>query len=559
MACALAGCACVTAAGGAWASRSVDPVAPGAYPVGCSDVTQNFALAPSDADRAAYWEGTSVGGQGHYVTQLLAQPHGAGTFDVAVPDASELFTTFAGQSVAYAAIVCYPTSESNTRPDYFYDAALAKSVPRMQRAGETPLWADADARYPIVLYSHGLGGSPLSREYLQTIVLLASYGYVVVAPFHGDGRFADLNIDGLSDLTRFLFDGGFREVVELQAIRPLSLKAALDTLLADPNYREHVDAERVAGLGTSLGAESLLLYSGARVTTDLLPRLQSAQVMSGGRLKAIAGYVPYFGQRLVPAFGDDQSGLDGMSVPFLGIAGSADDVAPLALTEQGVNRMSGARYVVAFDGLAHTLRQSDLPDIYTWILMFFDAYLNDSEAARGQMARADEVAGGAADSVRIAYTSLPAPSTVQTMFTFPDGQLSADSAQVSVEGSLSGAELKLTLDADKLHRQLAAGDPSGAAGNVYVLALVRGEALGAAESAWYVKLAPPQGWAPLRAPIAAYLENAAASPVDAPLVVEVLSGIDIRSLAGTEIYIGYGVSDTEALTANRYRGVYKVP
>ena len=247
------------ATGIAWAQinplSSVDPrLLPGPYPVGCSDVAQNFALAPGDDDRGNYWEGKSLGGQGHYVTQLLEPQGGALIYNVSVPDVRGLFTTFAGQPVPYAAIVCYPTSAGNTRPDYPYDAALTRFVPRMQRGSEPPLWADANARYPVLLYSHGLSGSPLSGEYLQTITLFASYGYVVVAPFHGDGRFADVTIDGLSDLVRLFFRGGFREDVELQAVRPLSLQSALDALLADPNYRNHVDAGRVAGFGASLGA-----------------------------------------------------------------------------------------------------------------------------------------------------------------------------------------------------------------------------------------------------------------------------------------------------------------
>ena len=410
--CTIALCAWLVAAGGACAQTdplsSVDPRPPGPYPVGCSDVAQNFALAPSDDDRGNYWEGTSFGGRGHYVTQLLVEPQGALVYNVNVPDVRGLFTTFAGQSVPYAAIACYPTSADNTRPDYPYDAALTKFVPKMQRGNEPPLWADANARYPVLLYSHGLSGSPLSGAYLQTITLFASYGYVVVAPFHGDGRFADVSIDGLADVVHLLFGDGFRQDVELQAIRPLSLQSALDALLADPNYRDHVDAERVAGFGTSLGAESLLLFSGAQLTTAFA-NLRSTQVMSDARLKAITGYVPYFGQRLLPAFGDDQSGVDGMTVPFLGIVGTADTTAPLLLTEQGVNRMQGARYVVAFDGLTHTLPLADLPDIYTWTLTFLDAYLHNSAAARAQIARMNEVKGGAVDSVHIDYTPPLAP------------------------------------------------------------------------------------------------------------------------------------------------------
>ena len=406
--CTIAVCAWLMAAGSACALSdplsSVDPhLLPGPYPVGCSNVAQNFALAPSDDDRGNYWEGTSIGGQGHYVTQLLVEPQGALTYNVDVPDVRDLFTTYAGQPVPYAAIVCYPTSADNTRPDYPYDAAPTKFVPKMQRGSEPPLWADANARYPVLLYSHGLSGSPLSGDYLHTITLFASYGYVVVAPFHGDGRFADVSIDGLSDLVQLFFSGAFQEVVELQAIRPLSLQSALDALLADPNYRDHVDAERVAGFGTSLGAESLLLFSGAQLTTAFA-NLHSMQVMSDARLKAITGYVPYFGQRLLPAFGDDQIGVDGMTVPFLGIVGTADETAPLLLTEQGVNRMQGARYVVAFEGLTHDLQLADLPDIYTWALTFFDAYLQNSEAARAQIAIMKEVNGGAVDSVHIAFT-----------------------------------------------------------------------------------------------------------------------------------------------------------
>ena len=555
MACAMVACAWIAAADAAWALGSVEPIGSGPYPVGCSDVSQQFGPATSDEDRAVYWEGASVGGEAHYVTQLLAQPNGAFAYDVSVPEQRDLFATFAGQSVPYVAIVCYPTSDANTRPDYFYDAALTEFVPRMQRAGEAPLWADANTRYPVVLYSHGLGGSPLSGEYLQTIAMLASYGYVVVAPFYGDGRFSELSFDSVTELARYLLEGGFSAAVELQAVRPLSLSAALDALLADPNYREHVDAERVAGLGISLGAESLLLFSGARLTSEWLPRLQSAQVMSDSRLKAIAGYIPYFGQRLLPAFGDNQDGLDGMTVPFLGIGGTADDIAPLLLTEQGVNRMTGARYVVAFDGLTHALHASDLPDIYTWVLTFFDAYLNGSQVALGKIARTNEVAGGATDSVRIAHTPLPAPAAAQSSFTFADGQLPADSAQVSAEGSMSSAVLKVSLDISELSRQLAAADPAGVAGNVYVLALVRGEALDSAEAAWYVKLA--QGWAPLEGSIGAYLANAAAQGATA--VVDVVDGMDIRLLAGTEIYVGFGASDIEALGAGRYRGVYRIP
>ena len=102
----------------------------------------------------------------------------------------------------------------------------------MQRGIDAPIWADAGAHYPVLLYSHGLTGSPLSSEYTQTIALYASYGYVVVAPFHGDARFADLSIGDFSDLRRLFLNNGYRQAIEMQAMRAVGLQGALDRLVA---------------------------------------------------------------------------------------------------------------------------------------------------------------------------------------------------------------------------------------------------------------------------------------------------------------------------------------
>ena len=213
---------------------------------------------------------------------------------------------------------------------------------------DKPLWADAAFHYPLILYSHGLDGSPLSAGYLETIMRFASYGYVVAAPFHGDPRFANVHYDGLSDLVRLFLLGGFDQLVEMQAVRPHSLRVLLDALLSHPDLRDHIDPGRIAGFGASLGGESLLLFAGAELTTSVYPRLRAAQVMKDARLIAMVGYVPYFGQRLLPAFGNDQGGLRGITMPFMAISGTADTSAPIELTEQGVNNMAGSRYLVAF-------------------------------------------------------------------------------------------------------------------------------------------------------------------------------------------------------------------
>ena len=49
----------------------------------------------------------------------------------------------------------------------------------------------------------------------------------------------------------------------MQALRPLALSATLDLVLAQPQWRDRVDATQVGGFGASMGAESMLLMAGA--------------------------------------------------------------------------------------------------------------------------------------------------------------------------------------------------------------------------------------------------------------------------------------------------------
>lgn len=380
---------------------SATPLGVGQFVVACSNVAQNFDLAPKDDDRQDFWGANKT----RYVTNLLTEPAGAMLFKLVVPDDTGLYPNLARHEIPYAGLVCYPTTADNPRSDYPINVAGTRSVPKMQRAGDAPIWSDAKVRYPVILYSHGLGGSPLSSGYLETIVMLASHGNVVIAPFHGDPRFADVKYDGLGDLVRLFLRGGMEELVEMQAVRPLSLRTGLDFVLTHPDYQGHLDPARIGGFGISLGGESLLLFSGAGLTTGIFPKPHYKQIMKDTRMIAAAGYVPYFGQSSVPAFGNDLEGLDGLSMPFLAIAGGDDQTAPIGVTQQGINRLSGSRYLVRLEGLTHQLRIQDLPDIFTWTLTFFDAYLNENLLARARIARMNEVSGGAADSLQVDYTA----------------------------------------------------------------------------------------------------------------------------------------------------------
>ena len=288
-------------------------------------------------------------------------------------------------------MVCYPTTADNPRADF--PLPTGQRVPRMHTGAEAPLFADSATRYPIIAFSHGLAGSPLSDDHFVVLSWLASHGYVVVAPFHGDPRFTNLQIDNFRDVVAVL--SNLSDAIAMQALRPLAVTAALDLVLAHPQWRDHVDAGQIGGFGASLGGETMLLLGGAALTTS--PGLSSTPIGTDRRIKAAVGYVPYFGQPLLPAFGRDQSGLDAVTLPFLGIAGTADTTAPLEVTRQGMRRLAGPRQLVALDSLEHGFDPASAGDVLSWSLTFLDAQVRGLPSAGAQLTTMTSVAGGGDD------------------------------------------------------------------------------------------------------------------------------------------------------------------
>jgi predicted dienelactone hydrolase len=375
----------------------VPPVGAGPYPVACSNMAQDFTrLMPGDtADN--YWEGDPGGSGPRYVTSLLADPANTFVFNVDVPDDRELFGSFATQSIPYVVLVCYPTIAGNPNADY--PLPNGKTIPHMQTGSQAPLFAQDRALYPVLLFSHGLSGSPLSSDYLDAVTLLASYGYVVIAPFHGDARIAQITLDNIGDVGYAILH--FSEYTAMQSLRPLSLSAALDAVSANPGFAARMDMNAVGGFGGSLGGESLLLMAGAQLTTSV--GLSSKPVMRDARLKAAVGYVPYFGQVIFPAFGRDQKGLDSVTLPYLAISGTADTVAPLLATAQGMLRLVHTRQLVALEGVQHGFDRDSAPDIFTWSLIFLAGYVQRDPVMRARSVRMTQVSGGGSDALLLDY------------------------------------------------------------------------------------------------------------------------------------------------------------
>lgn len=140
---------------------------------------------------------------------------------------------------------------------------------------------------PLVVFSHGIGGSRRGYSYLGQH--WASHG---IASLHLQHVGSDRSLwfgNPLGLVGRLQDAAQEREAIE----RPRDLRFALDQLLASP-LGERIDARRIVAAGHSYGANTTLLAAGARVERDgqyvdlREERLSAAVVLSAP---------PFYGER----------------------------------------------------------------------------------------------------------------------------------------------------------------------------------------------------------------------------------------------------------------------
>lgn len=201
--------------------------------------------------------------------------------------------------------------------------------------------AVAGSHLPVVLVSHGNGGSAVSH--VDLAMALASAGYVVAAPTHAGDNFADPSRQGSPAL--------FSQ-------RAGELRATLDYLLSDWSGGSRIDADRVAAYGMSAGAFTVLTLVGGvprmdriathcRATPEFIckalaharsPLLASAEgagtFARDPRIKAAIIVAPGLG------FTFAEGGLSSVQVPVQVWSGDRDGSVPFAtntrIVQQGL-------------------------------------------------------------------------------------------------------------------------------------------------------------------------------------------------------------------------------
>lgn len=388
-----------------------EPLAAGPFPVACSDIAHDLDKAnqiggsPSD-----FWEGNPQNGQPRYFTDILLEPEDTIQINPVVPNESGFYIQTWNRSVNFVVIVCYPTSLNNNRPDYPLSDSL--NVPKMQRTGQKPIFPpflpgsvspDGDPNLlPFLVLSHGISASPLDIHSLEVMNQLASFGYIVAAPFHGDARFSLIHVGNIGDLLSVLQN--FDQFVEMEALRPLSLKATVDAMLAHPDFGPHINPNMIGGFGASMGGASMTWLLGASVTDGFVSH-NAHPTVQDPRIKAAVGYVPFAGESFLPAFGEDNLTAMNVNTPYLAISGTADIVAPMDRMEQAMNLFQNSHYMVALTGVQHGYESNYAGDIFGWVIPFLDAYVKGDVNALANFMQQKNIRDGLDDNVVIDFTA----------------------------------------------------------------------------------------------------------------------------------------------------------
>lgn len=301
------------------------------------------------------------------------------------------------------------TTNEHVLRDEEREKDLRIKVRMPQRKGDHPEM-DGDV-YPLILFSHGLGGSKDAFEELCDH--LASHGYIVINPSHADSvqerrrQGETVTRENARDIRRVAGDAKWERVADLTLILDsLDAIEAVVPGLRTPDGRGRTDRERVGVAGHSAGAMTTQLISGVRTHDRENPQGVSRP---DARVKAS---VVISGQG-VNGFGVREDAWKAISIPQLIIAGSLDIASVGNETpatrrhpfEKARGQSAGGPpiYLLWIEGATHASyqgsvavklqRESPTTDVETIqrsvgsaTLAFFDRYLRGEEPAGAYLA-----------------------------------------------------------------------------------------------------------------------------------------------------------------------------
>jgi predicted dienelactone hydrolase len=246
--------------------------------------------------------------------------------------------------------------------------------------------AKRSTKYPLVLLSHGAGGTAL--QLIAWAHYLASRGYIVAAVNHK------------GDATEEPLEGPFSLADRQMWHRPQDLTAVLNQLLKDPAFRVYIDTSKIAVGGFSLGGYTALAIAGARLSLDQLSAVSSIDSLPPDIRHSIEQYATLLKgdsllQRslrhsgdsykdirikgafaLAPAIGEGfkKEGFSTVNIPVYIVVGEKDLIAPKETNAQLYAKGIKGAQLTVLPGEAGHITQPDARADENWLKVFDLSY-----------------------------------------------------------------------------------------------------------------------------------------------------------------------------------------
>ena len=279
-------------------------------------------------------------------------PIGVQTLQVTIPDSIDILNVAGNDVPQYdrplTLEVWYPAAEG-TEQGGSYTAVLRDGQTEVSLSGRAARDAApaTGTRFPLVIISHGYPGNRYLMSHLGEN--LASKGYVTVSIDHTDSTYSDQAAFGST-----LYN------------RPLDQSFVLDHMAGlNGPLGDIVDADNTGVVGYSMGGYGALIFGGAGVTqasTEFswgtpnglleahLAMSDTHEALMDPRLKAVIAIGPWGNN----AGFWDPSGIAGLRVPTMFMAGSHDDVSVYdAMRGLFTGAVGADRHLLTFDYANH--------------------------------------------------------------------------------------------------------------------------------------------------------------------------------------------------------------
>jgi dienelactone hydrolase len=311
--------------------------------------TSPFYIPEEQLPSAVQWPNYKSGRSGVYIASIASQD--PSVFRLSLnPDNPVIFPQSHGTAVEIMGYLTFPTTSENSSEDYTVFRA-SPPLPKMLLPGEVPQFAANDQGFPLVIVSHGYGSDAFNRQAL--IRFIARQGYVVLALFHGDGRFAN--------------DG------EKLALRLASLPAAVQKLQEDPAfaaYTKQIDFSRLGIVGVSFGGMTAYYAQKVAINRAEVPEDLPDYADFGAAVS------------LIPVVGDlpwSEGGYtSSVTTPLLFITGQYDEIAPQEMARLALEHTPVEKHMFSVLGAGHIV---DTTLMGTLAVLHLDEHLKGDQEA----------------------------------------------------------------------------------------------------------------------------------------------------------------------------------